>query len=589
MPTLFGVCVWTMPFPPEGVGVSTGGSPNVYFTTECEAIFVNIPDTAFLDALIEEGVDTNGDSLISYGETAPVTKLDVSLRSISDLTGIEAFINLDTLDAQCNPISIFDVSNNTKLKYINVSSYGPMGCGSCMLDSLDLSDNPALEYLGWGNNELVSLDISNNLALKYLECSRNNLVSLDVSNNNELAVLRCSGNQLTDLDISNNTSLVELKCGSNQITDLDVANNPELQDLWCSSAQLSGLDISQNTDLSNLQLKDMPTLHEVCVWTMPFPPEGVLADTTGSPNVYFTTECGANFVNIPDTAFLYALIDEGVDTNGDRLISYPEAEATIYLHVNEKSISSLTGIEAFINLKTLECTDNQLTSLDVSNNTALVLFACMRNQLTSLDVSTCSALFHLHCDFNQLTSLDISGCTALKALECDFNQLASLDVSGCTALEHLSCQGNLLTSLDISNNTALTYIELSDIPTLNEVCVWTLPFPPDKVVVSKHYSPNVCFETDCSGECGDEATGIIECSQTGWFIYPNPTYELVTIKSIQQGHKSIEITSLNGQLIFNEEIEGMSHQIDLSAFYKGVYFITIRSEYFVKTQKIIKL
>jgi hypothetical protein len=35
MLTLIEVCVWTMPFPPAGVGVLIFGSPNVYFTTEC--------------------------------------------------------------------------------------------------------------------------------------------------------------------------------------------------------------------------------------------------------------------------------------------------------------------------------------------------------------------------------------------------------------------------------------------------------------------------------------------------------------------------------------------------------------------------
>ncbi len=40
------------------------------------------------------------------------------------------------------------------------------------------------------------------------------------------------------------------------------------------------------------------------------------------------------FVTIPDTAFLYALIHEGVDTNGDSLISYAEAEAVTELNVS---------------------------------------------------------------------------------------------------------------------------------------------------------------------------------------------------------------------------------------------------------------
>jgi hypothetical protein len=35
----------------------------------------------------------------------------------------------------------------------------------------------------------------------------------------------------------------------------------------------------------------MPSLNKVCVWTIPFPPAGASADTTGSPNVYFTMNC----------------------------------------------------------------------------------------------------------------------------------------------------------------------------------------------------------------------------------------------------------------------------------------------------------
>jgi len=38
-------------------------------------------------------------------------------------------------------------------------------------------------------------------------------------------------------------------------------------------------------------LNDMPSINQVCVWVMPFPPDGVDVDTTNSPNVYFTTDC----------------------------------------------------------------------------------------------------------------------------------------------------------------------------------------------------------------------------------------------------------------------------------------------------------
>ena len=56
-------------------------------------------------------------------------------------------------------------------------------------------------------------------------------------------------------------------------------------------------------------------------------------------------------VTIPNNNFLNALIELGVDTNGDGIISPDEAEVITSLNVSEDSISNLTGIEAFVNLK----------------------------------------------------------------------------------------------------------------------------------------------------------------------------------------------------------------------------------------------
>ena len=60
-------------------------------------------------------------------------------------------------------------------------------------------------------------------------------------------------------------------------------------------------------------------------------------------------------VTIPDNNFLSALIDLGVDANGDDIISPLEAEAIISLWVVGDSIADMTGIEAFVNLEILNC------------------------------------------------------------------------------------------------------------------------------------------------------------------------------------------------------------------------------------------
>ena len=106
-------------------------------------------------------------------------------------------------------------------------------------------------------------------------------------------------------------------------------------------------------------------------------------------------------------------------------------------------------------LTSLNCPYNQLTALDLSRNTALTTLACFNNQLTTLDLSRNTALTILRCSYNQLTALDISKKSDLWKLECSDNQLTALDVSQNTALTYLNCHNNQLKALDVSKNTKL--------------------------------------------------------------------------------------------------------------------------------------
>ncbi len=51
------------------------------------------------------------------------------------------------------------------------------------------------------------------------------------------------------------------------------------------------------------------------------------------------------------------------------------------------NISSLSGIENFVNLQSLMCEHNQLTSLDISALTSLTGLAADGNELSIFDVS----------------------------------------------------------------------------------------------------------------------------------------------------------------------------------------------------------
>lgn len=123
----------------------------------------------------------------------------------------------------------------------------------------------------------------------------------------------------------------------------------------------------------------------------------------------------------------------------------------------------LLDVNGCENLATLNCSDNQLTSLDgISNCPNLTILNCRNNQLTSLDgISNCPNLTILDCGNNPLTSLDVSDYLNLTTLNCNYTggnrtgSLTSLNVNGCTNLTTLDCSNNPLTSLDLSGNPNL--------------------------------------------------------------------------------------------------------------------------------------
>ena len=84
-------------------------------------------------------------------------------------------------------------------------------------------------------------------------------------------------------------------------------------------------------------------------------------------------------------------------------------------------------------------------------------------------------------------------------------------------------------------------------------------------------------------------TGLVEHTISGIRIYPNPANDLLTVEMDKPEWGSIEITSINGQLLYSTRMKGSILQIDLSSFQKGVYFITVRSRDQVWTEKVVKL
>ena len=219
-------------------------------------------------------------------------------------------------------------------------------------------------------------------------------------------------------------------------------------------------------------------------------------------------------VNIPDANFKAYLVDNiEINTNGDSEIQVSEASSfNSTMYANSLSISDLTGIEAFTALTLLKCNDNQLTSLDVSQNISLTSLNCNVNQLTSLNLNQNIALISLNCNENQITSLDLSQNMALEDLSCGSNQLTSLDVSQNTALYVLWCPENQLSCLNVSNGNNINFWQMyaSDNPDLSCIEV------DDENWATTNWGDDspISYSEDCNNDCSTSTVGITEITSS---------------------------------------------------------------------------
>lgn len=339
--------------------------------------------------------------------------------------------------------------------------------------------------------------------------------------------------------------------------------------------------------------------------------------------VVFTAK--AQIVNIPDAVFKAVLVaNASINTNNDTEIQVSEAQNyTGAILCGGQGISDLTGIEYFPNITELFCPTNnitdvdlsqntaliylslsdnhQLTSLDVSQNTTLESLSCTACQLSSLDVTMLSNLRELEIDENQLTNLNISQNTALEYLFCGYNQLSNLDVSHNPNLIHLDCPYTLLSSIDISlnpslsvlfshgntlltdlnlangNNADLTVIRVENCPNLHCVkvddAVWSVNNWPINVAVFWSVTNTAIYFYDDNTDClyTDLGTNDPTENEKSISVFPNPTKDKINF-SVQT---NMQLTNVTGQVVAKKT---NVNSLDISGQPAGIYFITLTDD-----------
>lgn len=437
--------------------------------------------------------------------------LTIDNTQIGGTIDLTSLVNLEDLTVQWNSIfSTLKIDDLTNLKTLNINNnhnlVGLYANGLTNLSNVRCNINqylsvfqmknaPSLLTIDCSNNAITSLDLLNGTNIKSIKCSNNNITYLNTGSTTNLIDLNFSGNKITSFvflpfvnlqtlnfsanpisifDLTGLNKLQKLECQSGKFSKIDVSYLPNLKELNCGYNNiLTDIFIKNNNpdqDLIKLDISGNLNLKHICADIIDFNVIQKSIDLSGLNNVLLDSSCSCvgacsdAIINFTDPIFKAKLLSATnqnyvarnlygsyfkIDANNDKEIQLSEAFNVYSLTLNESNISSLLGIEYFVNLGVLDCYINKIKLLNVSN----------LSKLTSIQ-----------CQINGLTSLNISGLTKIQRLICSTNSLTSLDLSNLTELTHLDCSANQLSSLMIKNGIDEDRLYFTQNPNLKYIC-----------------------------------------------------------------------------------------------------------------------
>ncbi len=357
--------------------------------------------------------------------------LDVSGWGIADLSGIEYFRGLEALICQDNVLKNLDLTKCPDLKYldcsgnrelsrielsndslllaldcnrtaIDLSQYlprwkyiGELDCRDMQLTELDLSRNPWLSFVDCSNNRIDTLSLEGS-RVEELYCNESDIRKIDMGPEMLpwLRVLFCNFNRLTELDLSLLPKLYEVGFVYNNLAYMDLSKDGRLRfvndDMDGDSTEnyhevvleggrklalslIPGLDASRMSRLygGTIQGDTLTFVEDTVSYYYDYRVPGDL-EGGGEGGYFFLYLRGPvqiDEAHFPDEAFR-TYVAENLDSSANGYLESKETGIKA-LDVSGLGIRDLRGIGYFSELESLDCSANELTSLDLSGNPAL--------------------------------------------------------------------------------------------------------------------------------------------------------------------------------------------------------------------------
>lgn len=350
-----------------------------------------------------------------------------------------------TLDiSNCKSLTKFYANYIADIKIDNCPSLKDFTCKGIFKD-LDCSNNSSIDTIRC-NTELQSINVNACSSLKYLSVT-GTFKEIDVSTCKDLEDVKLNG-KLTSVDLKDLPNLKNLECNfaSGAIISPDfLRHNNKLEHLTIHGEEKTtntSLDISDLSSLKDiscnifeiLKLRDCPSLQYV--------------HCTNSASL---SKLEFDMDNCPSL--------RNISCTGNKNLTYIDISKCENPDTVDVSGNSLTSFIFNNNMKILNCSENKLTSLDISENKTIDKLICYSNQLTGLITTGCNNLEYLDCADNKISSMKLE-LIKLKELFCNDNQLITLDISKCLDIDKIDCTANKdLSQLFISNKQVFSTLK----------------------------------------------------------------------------------------------------------------------------------
>ncbi len=232
----------------------------LFFTGAIQAQIVNIPDPVFKAYLIAQGYDTNVDGDIQNLEAQTILSISITNLDVTDLTGIQSFINLNDLTLENSLITSLDLSGLTSLLTLDIIN-------NSLLTTLNLTGLSNVYNVTGNHNPLLSILILTGMTdLYYLDCSYSSLTSLDLTGLVSLGILFFHHSEVSSINFSEAPNLSHIECNYTLLSIIDITDNPQVIDVYCSYCPMLEIALVKNGNngLSTFGFNDSDNLKYIC-------------------------------------------------------------------------------------------------------------------------------------------------------------------------------------------------------------------------------------------------------------------------------------------------------------------------------------